>query len=292
MRLLCILVSVIPSILFLIYAYKKDRVDKEPTALIILLVIGGALSCFPASLIEGALIGANDSFIGLFGQYDAATGETVLSAPIYHLYLIVENFLLVALVEEACKFVVLYRVTAKNKNFNSLFDGLIYAVAVGIGFEILENILYASNGFGTALMRASMPGHFFFAIFSGYFYSQYHMHKNAQLTESALRNGGVLAGGASRFNPRRYILLALLVPTLIHGTWDYLCTVGSTITVILFFAMVIALYIVCFARIRAVSKADSHEYYTTMELLNYQYPGLPQDAVNAAYYSVKFGNYR
>ena len=100
------------------------------------------------------------------------------------------------------------------------------------------------------------------------------------------------AGGGSRFNPRRYILLAILVPTLIHGTWDYLCTVGTVISTVIFFAMVIALYIVCFARIRAVSKADSHEYNTTMELLNYQYPGLPQDAVNAAYYSVKFGNYR
>ena len=290
MKLLCILVSIIPSIFLLIYAYKKDKVDKEPIALIILLLIGGALSCFPASMVEGALIGVNDSLFMNLGQYDAASGETYFSFPVYHLYLIIENFLLVALVEEVCKFVVLYRITSKNRNFNSLFDGLIYAVSVGIGFEILENILYASNGFGTALLRASMPGHFFFAIFSGYFYSQYHMHKNAQLTEAALQNGGLLASGVSRFNPRRYILLAILVPTLIHGMWDYLCTVGSTITVILFFAMVVALYIVCFARIRAVSKADSHEYYNTMELLNACYPGLPQDAVNAAYYNVKFGN--
>lgn len=288
MHLISILVSIVPSIALLVYAYKKDRVDKEPVGLIVLLVIMGAVSCFPASIIESGAIGINDSIFMRFGEYDYATETLYLEGPIFHVASLIENFVCIALIEELCKFTVLFLVTRKERNFNSLFDGLIYAVSVGIGFEILENIFYATDGFGTAILRATMPGHFFFAIFTGYFYSRYHMQKNAQLTEGVLARMGLVAPGVSRFKPGKYIILAILVPTLIHGMWDYLCSVDSTAAEVLFFIMIIALYIVCFMRIRKVSKEDKHEYYSTLDLLYAEYPGLPVDAVNIAYYNAKF----
>ena len=43
----------------------------------------------------------------------------------------------------------------KNRHFNCLFDGVIYAVFASLGFAALENVLYAfSYGMETVLMRA------------------------------------------------------------------------------------------------------------------------------------------
>lgn len=85
-----------------------------------------------------------------------------------------EAFLEAAIPEEVCKFICLYFVIWKSKEFDEYLDGVIYAAFVGMGFATVENIFYVlDNGIGNAILRAftSVPGHFCDAVIMGYFFS-------------------------------------------------------------------------------------------------------------------------
>ena len=77
-------------------------------------------------------------------------------------------FILVGLVEEGSKWIILKSFTWKNKEFNYIYDAIVYAVFVSLGFAALENIIYVLNGgITTAITRTifSIPGHTFFGVF-------------------------------------------------------------------------------------------------------------------------------
>ena len=84
--------------------------------------------------------------------------------------LVLENFLAVALVEEACKRWVVLKFAWRSPAFDYRFDAVVYCVFAALGFAALENILYvAEYGFAVAVSRAllSVPGHCFFAVYMG-----------------------------------------------------------------------------------------------------------------------------
>lgn len=65
-----------------------------------------------------------------------------------------QPFLVAGLCEELCKFLLLRLGSWKNRNFDYRFDGIVYGVAVAVGFALLENVMYvAQGGLETALMR-------------------------------------------------------------------------------------------------------------------------------------------
>ena len=124
------------------------------------------------------------------------TGESELTAQAIH------AFLLVALVEESCKYLVLRWVLFRNDHFNEPFDGITYSVMVAMGFATAENIAYVvDGGVEVALIRmfTAVPAHAVFAILMGYYLGK------ARFGSSPVWSAG----------------LALVVPTLLHGIYDY-----------------------------------------------------------------------
>ena len=268
-----LIVSCLPSILLMIYVYKKDRVDKEPIKLLVLLFILGAVSCLPAAIAERI-------FTNL---YVSAFGNNGLH---YSLY---ENFLNVALFEELFKFLMLFLVTHKSKHFNSLFDGIVYAVFVALGFATLENILYVSQyGLGVGLMRAvtAIPGHMFDGVIMGQFYTLWHLSKNISLTEKVYAQHGyidTIIKPESRY--KLYLPLTLIAPILTHGMYDFLASNETTLSFIIFIVFLVGLYIYCFHKIRQVSKKDNAESNLIAEELIRKYPYLPERLQAAAAYN-------
>ncbi|MBQ3432091.1 MAG: PrsW family intramembrane metalloprotease [Clostridia bacterium] len=266
-------VSCLPSILLMIYVYKKDRVEKEPGKLLFLLFVLGAVSCLPAALLENFFSGLYTSVFGNSGLH-------------YSLY---ENFLNVALFEELCKFLMLFILTHKNKNFNSLFDGIVYSVFVSLGFATLENMLYVYQyGVGTGLLRAvtAIPGHMFDGVLMGQFYGLWHLSKDISLTEKAYAKAGyidTLVEPEKRY--RYYLPLALIVPMLTHGLYDFLASYGSVIAIIIFVLYLIGLYIYCFMKINKISKQDGYEINLISAELNRKYPYLYGRLQQAASYA-------
>lgn len=216
--------AVLPAIVLLIYVYRLDPVEKEPAGLLISLLFLGMVSTVPALILEMAGSSLMQSPLAYYGSNVALTRE------------IIENFIVVALVEECCKYVALRWRTWRNPNFNYLFDGIVYAVFVGLGFAIAENINYVySFGLGTAFVRAftAIPGHCMFAIFMGYFYGH-------------ARHSAALGHPARSF---AFNCLAIAVPVIWHGLYDLLASTDDA----LFLANLVALVVLGLIVIKGAS---------------------------------------
>ena len=155
-------------------------------------------------------------------------------------------FISAAGVEECCKFLVLYWLIWKSQDFDEPFDGIVYAAFIGLGFAFLEDLLYiieSSNPLVTGIMRAftAVPAHFFFGVIMGYNF------------------------GLARFVPMAYrvwrLFLAILLPIIFHGLYDYflmksesLKNIGdeqtASILMVAFFVFDIILWRVAVRRIR------------------------------------------
>ena len=231
--------AIIPGLLIIIYVYKKDKVEKEPIGLIIKIIIFGIISCIAAGILEEL----ESQFLP---QYPQGSVE----------YALTTSFCMAAFVEEIVKFLAMKIGSWKYQGFNYRFDGIVYGVSAAVGFAVYENIMYvASYGLQTAIVRAftAIPLHAFCGVFMGVLYSY---SKKA----SILGKGGASAG---------YTLLALIVPMLIHGTYDTFAFLGEQGTIPLLIFVVI-LYIAAITTIKKMSAADYRSgFYPQARVINY-----------------------
>jgi len=134
-------------------------------------------------------------------------------------------FALAACPEELMKYCVLVFYCLKLKDFDEPMDGIVYGVTVSLGFATLENILYVMSGdMQVAITRAltAVPAHALTGAIMGYFI------------------GSILRTPEKR---TRLLILALLIPTLLHGAYDfplmYLKAAPSKAWVLLLFLLVV-----------------------------------------------------
>lgn len=181
-----------PALLLLKYVWNKDK-SKEPFKMLVILFLLGVVSCIPAALIEQLLNSVIDA---------------VLTKGTYFYYFIL-TFFGVALVEEGLKFLFMYLYTHKHREFNGLFDGMVYAIFVSLGFAAFENVFYVmEGGAGVAITRAimSVPGHMFFAVFMGYYYSMWHTYKLCHDTEQYFAGIGYIIPRPPQYTYKRYLV--------------------------------------------------------------------------------------
>lgn len=182
-----ILAAIAPAIVLAIVMIRKDT-RPEPIGWL-LAAVGLGVLAVPAVLL-----------IGYFGLQDIPT-NTFIGA-------FLSSFINAAIPEEALKFAALYFLANRCKHFDEYFDGIVYAVCIGMGFAGLENILYIfgaedewiSVGISRALL--SVPMHYFLAIIMGAFFS---------------------LGWFDKKNRTVYISAALVLPIIVHGVYDTLC---------------------------------------------------------------------
>lgn len=201
-------VALLPAILLWLYIWKKDP-QPEPTSWLVKAVVWGMAICVPVAVIETLIENA------VFGEEPTTLIGTTIQA-----------FIVAALPEEGFKLLVLWLVLRKNPFFDEHFDGIVYAVCLGLGFAAIENIAYVvseeENWLGVAISRAllAVPGHYAFAVLMGYYYSLYHFVDRSTQTAACI----------------------LLVPVLLHGIYDAIALgsmvnpyVGSISTLVLIY---------------------------------------------------------
>lgn len=220
--------AVIPSVILIFLVLKHDKVESEPVGLLIKLFILGALTTLPAGLLES--FGEQ----GIMAINRSSDMQTLL------MFLIC-----VPLVEEGLKYLVLMT-TWKNEAFNFTFDGVVYAVIVSLGFATLENMLYVLNymSLQVAVMRGilSVPLHCTCGIFMGYFYGMARNHK--------------ARGEQGRSVVDR--VLALLIPLLIHGIYDFALSIESDAVSVAGLGFTVVVFILAVMQGRWSSRQDSH----------------------------------
>ena len=226
---LLLILSILPAIILGKMIYNYDKVEKEPIKLLFKLFFSGI----------GAVILTIILSIVIFILFPSMENTENLNL----ITLILHCFIFVSLVEESSKMFFLKRITWNNKEFNYIYDAIVYAVFVSLGFATVENILYIVQGdLFTAVLRAilSVPGHAFFGVFMGYYYGlskQSEINQNYKLSSKNMR-------------------LSLIMPVLIHGMFDYCLFSKNGYLVIVYFIFVITLYIKAFKKIKQLSRIE------------------------------------
>lgn len=226
-----LIAAIAPAIVLAFLMIRRDKVRPEP--------IGWLLGAAGLGVVAGLaviLIGLIvfkpieiDSFISAF--YDA--------------------FVTAALPEEAMKLCMLSFIASRCRHFDEFFDGIVYAVCIGMGFAGFENILYLFGeedwlimGISRALL--SVPAHYFFAVIMGSFFALSYFDKR---------------------NQKLYKSMALLVPVVAHGMYDFLCfSIALDENLCLY---ILVAFFVCFKWIRKYSKQLME---SMLKLDSYGYP--------------------
>ncbi len=222
-----LLISILPVFILGFYIYNKDR-NKEPLSIIAKLFVGGVLSCLLTLFISVLLY-----FI--FPFFNMESQQLSLAE------LLVQVFIGVALIEESSKWIFLYLFSYNDKEFDELYDMIVYGAFVALGFACIENIMYVmEGGITTGILRAicAVPGHAFDGVFMGYYLG---LAKIAELNGRADLK-------------KKNMIMSLLVPMFLHGIYDFCALSGKTTLVLSFFAFVIMLYVYAIKRINKTAQ--------------------------------------
>lgn len=210
MNKLYLLVAIFPIYVICSYIYNKDK-EKEPIDFLIKLLIYGVLSSIFVVLINIVL---NMLDIKLIDINNASTKDILFYC-----------FISIALLEEVSKFIFLYISSYKSKNYDYTFDMIVYGAFVSLGFALFENIIYVQEygikvGFqrsGTAIVLHACCG-----IIMGMYLG------SAKIKDLNNKKSKYL-----------FIALSIIVPTLIHGMYDY-CALTKSLYNLILIVMVIS----------------------------------------------------
>lgn len=195
--------AILPAILLWKYINNLDK-HKEPISILRKLFFGGFLSIIITLVLS---FGLSLIFTDFF-EYEVT----------YSLTGFLYTVLGIGLVEEASKFLMMYAFGWHEKNLDETYDIVLYSMIVALGFATAENIMYSlEGGFATSFFRifTAVPGHVIDGAFMGYFLYLY------------------------RIKPqdKHNIILAILIPSLAHGLYDFIAFTAETVLDIFIFAL-------------------------------------------------------
>ena len=200
-----LLITILPSLAILFYFIYSDKF-KEPRKIIIITFLLGVLITIPAGYLNHYVM---ESFENNSNVNNALIG----------------GFFAGGLVEESLKFLVFYFYVLKEKAFNEPMDAIVYGVVVSLGFATLENYDYVfriaeeyeMSPLDMAIGRAytAVPMHALCGVIMGFYFGMY-----------AFVSGG------------KNLSLALIVPYIFHGTYNFLCAFPPYYIFVIFILLV------------------------------------------------------
>ena len=235
---LILLAALAPIAILAYYIYRRDKFRKEPVKEL-LKAFGMGILSVPVSL----LISTPLEFAGFYSMET----QTLLDA-------VKLSFLGAAIPEEIAKFLMLWLFVRKSRCFDENVDGIVYASVVSLSFAAVENILYLVTNYeswiSVGITRAlfSVPGHFFFGVLMGYYYSLFRFYPAAGL---------------------KVKWLVLGAPILAHGLFD---TVLFSVEVLpgLSAALMIAFILLCNSLRKRASRSIAEHLERDSEKLQLQ----------------------
>ena len=182
-----LLITIVPSIIILLFFFLSDKF-KEPKSTIAIVFFLGILICLPAGIINTFV---DNNF------KDHLSDRVIVS------------FAGPAWCEEFLKFIILYFIVLRRNEFNEPMDGIVYGVTVSLGFATYENYNYVFHWaeiweidpMQMAIWRSysAVPLHGLAGCIMGFYFGKY-----AFTAE------------------KKYLILSLLIPFLVHGFYNFL----------------------------------------------------------------------
>lgn len=175
--------AIAPGLALFSYFYLRNQMSTEPRRTLLQTFLLGLIITFPI----------------MFIQY-VMQEEGVITNP----YIV--NVLFSSTLEEFFKWLIIFVFIFRHVEFDDPYDGILYGVAVSLGFATVENIIYLLTfGIDTAFLRALLPvsSHALFGVVMGYYF------------------------GKSKFTKNRsteYLMLSLVSPLILHITYNTIMT--------------------------------------------------------------------
>lgn len=180
--------ALLPVVVMMLFVLWRDKKNPEPASQLIKGFVFGIFSAVGSLAFSMPIL-----LLGIAsGNYENAIEAT------WH------SFFVAAIPEELSKLLFLWLLLRHNPFFDEHLDGVVYAVCIGLGFAAFENVQYlfaaGDSWLTTAVARGllSVPGHFFFAVLMGYYYSLVHFGHDS----------------------KRNRLLVIAAPVIAHGIYD------------------------------------------------------------------------
>jgi protease PrsW len=233
-----LIISLAPVAIIGGYIWFRDRYEREPLRMLVFSLLAGAVIIIPVVFTEG------------FISQPAEFMDDIPAA-------LWKGFAVAGFTEEAFKYLALYLLFWKSREFNDKYDGIVYATFISLGFAAIENILYVySEGYATGMVRAftAVPAHAVFGITMGFYF------------------------GIAKFYPkkRKYMLfMAFCLPFLLHGIYDFILMTGIDWLWVVFLVFLLFLYISGLRRLRNLS--DQSFFKTDYNLLNQKFSNNDQN---------------
>ncbi|MBI9097240.1 MAG: PrsW family intramembrane metalloprotease [Spirochaetaceae bacterium] len=198
-----VFLSLIPSALISIIAFRKEPGENLNKALYVKLLIWGAISVLPGIILVSIGTGL--------------VGRGILSD------FILRPFLSTALIEESIKLTVIILILYRDENFRTINDGIRYSIAVAVGFAFAENIIYltgSSNPVPMIISRSltAVPLHAICGAFMGYF------------------------AGKGKIEEKRFYSKTLATTVIIHGFYNILINLHYPYYLLSIILLLVALF--------------------------------------------------
>jgi RsiW-degrading membrane proteinase PrsW (M82 family) len=179
----------IPAI-FILYLFLNREKNKEPLSIV--------LSTFALTYI---IVLPLDIFISFVDPYLENTFDS------QH-YFSLRAFFRAAFLEEFLKFSVIFLFVYRQTHFDELSDGIIYGIAIGLGYAVVENYDYLYQFYiGQEPMIEFIKNRWWALI--------------AHVSLGILMGMFLAKSRIKRFNHKLMVSLSLMIPIFIHGLHNY-----------------------------------------------------------------------
>lgn len=223
--MLTVVVAAAPSLFLLTFFYLKDRYEREPLQHILIAFGLGLYSMIAAH----GMATTAESWVPAVWLRTGGEPAKLFDA-----------FVLSGCVEEVAKWVVLIAAVYHWDEFDEPLDGVVYGVAVALGFATLENFLFVTRlGIGAAWQRAlfAVPAHALFGATMGYYAGRAKFDK-----------------GGARWRDRT---LCLLAPVGFHGLYNYALNRGMGLRIWVVISLLsVALWVFVLRRVHRAQHAS------------------------------------
>jgi len=227
------LATILPPIFLGIIIWKSDKFPEPGKFLVASFLLGVSIS-FPLHLLVmisedhiAPLLGLNLEAITAWNEGAWKDDNAVYPAS----ERIFMSFFRAAFLEEGIKFALLIFFCVRLADLNEPMDAIIYAAAIGLGYAAMENLGYLNSGNLETAWTLSIVKvryiplimHLGFGVFMGWLLS-------LNLFEER-----------SPFKRRMMLILALAVPVVLHGSYNYL-RAGDVFPIIISIAIIGIIY--------------------------------------------------
>lgn len=193
-RLVILFFSFVPALMLVGFVLRSDKKSKEPSKNILICLLSGILTISLAQFFERLVMP-------------------------YFQNNVILTFIW-ATIEELSKISIFYLFLYDNKYYDDIYDGVVYMALIALSFAGLENIMYAfsestvQDSISLAIMRdfTTIPLHVICGIVIGYFLS---LGNFSKVKDKKLKN----------------FAFAIIIPSLIHGTYNNLMSFLGSINV-------------------------------------------------------------